>query len=232
MEQSGLAVRLPAFRNVGRNYKFHVLTALLAFSHRRITDVLSKTALLTHAAFPHSTVQTLGGSLAREIVLTQAPAFSPRALVEPFAKRAVGLFLQTEDGSHPEQRVVAVAGGPARIDNDPARLPNAYTEHRALTRALRNQLMRLGYLSVTKAIPLSGTAHACGTLVTGSNPATSVVDAEGRVHGLENLYVVDGSVLPRSSRVNPALTIFAWALRVASRIEARVPLRADVTAVA
>jgi choline dehydrogenase-like flavoprotein len=69
-------------------------------------------------------------------------------------------------------------------------------------------------------------------LVTGSNPATSVVDAEGRVHGLENLYVVDGSVLPRSSRVNPALTIFAWALRVASRIEARVPLRADVTAVA
>jgi choline dehydrogenase-like flavoprotein len=30
---------------------------------------------------------------------------------------------------------------------------------------------------------------------------------------------VDGSVLPRSSRVNPALTIYAWALRVASRIE-------------
>jgi choline dehydrogenase-like flavoprotein len=27
--------------------------------------------------------------------------------------------------------------------------------------------------------------------------------------------VVDGSVLPRSSRVNPALTIYDWALRVA-----------------
>ncbi len=31
---------------------------------------------------------------------------------------------------------------------------------------------------------------------------------------MENLYVVDGSALPRSSRVNPALTIYAWALRV------------------
>jgi choline dehydrogenase-like flavoprotein len=58
-----------------------------------------------------------------------------------------------------------------------------------------------------------------------------VVDPEGRVHGLDNLYVVDGSVLPRSSRVNPALTIFAWALRVASRMEARAPARAAIAAV-
>ncbi|MET0218051.1 MAG: GMC oxidoreductase [Burkholderiales bacterium] len=67
----------------------------------------------------------------------------------------------------------------------------------------------------------TGTAHACGTLVTGRDPATSVVDPFGKVHGLENCYVVDGSVLPRSSRVNPALTIYAWALRVASRLGAR-----------
>jgi choline dehydrogenase-like flavoprotein len=35
---------------------------------------------------------------------------------------------------------------------------------------------------------------------------------------MTNLYVVDGSVLPRSSRVNPALTIYAWALRVADHL--------------
>jgi choline dehydrogenase-like flavoprotein len=34
-----------------------------------------------------------------------------------------------------------------------------------------------------------------------------------------NLHVVDGSVLPRSSRVNPALTIYAWALRVADKLD-------------
>ncbi len=42
--------------------------------------------------------------------------------------------------------------------------------------------------------------------------------ADGRVHGIENLYVVDGSALPRSSRANPALTIFAWSMRVADRM--------------
>jgi len=83
------------------------------------------------------------------------------------------------------------------------------------------QLLSLGYLPIAKQIPITGTAHACGTLVTGGDPATSVVDPFGKVHGLENCYVVDGSVLPRSSRVNPALTIYSWALCVASRLGAR-----------
>jgi choline dehydrogenase-like flavoprotein len=37
---------------------------------------------------------------------------------------------------------------------------------------------------------------------------------------MKSLYVVDGSILPRSSRVNPSLTIFAWSLRAAERLAA------------
>jgi choline dehydrogenase-like flavoprotein len=222
-ERSGLDTDLPAARNVGRNYKFHVLTAMLAFSHRPMNDVLSKTLLLTHAAFPHSTLQTLGGSLARDIILTQSPGLVPKALVRPLAGRALGLFLQTEDGSHRDNRVLQAGGWPPRpqIDHDLRRIPEAALEHRRMVSTLRKQLIKLGYLPITKSIPVTGTAHACGTLMAGNDPTTSVVDAEGRVHGMENLYVVDGSVLPRSSRVNPALTIYAWALRVASRLETR-----------
>ncbi len=232
LEASGLAERLPAYANVGRNYKSHVLTALLAFGHREVTDVLGKTLLLTHDAFPHSTVQTLGGNLAAEIVRTQAPRWAPAVAVDPLAQRAIGLFLQTEDGSHPDNRIVAAAGSPPRprIDHDWSRIPHAHAEHQALVRTLKGQLLRVGFLPVTKAIPLSGTAHACGTLVAGEAPAQSVVDAEGRVHGMRNLFVVDGSVLPRSSRVNPALTIYAWALRVASRLATRAVAHAAVTA--
>jgi hypothetical protein len=193
-----------------------------------MNDVLSKTLLLTNEAFPHSTLQTLGGSLARDILLTQAPALVPQMLVRPFAGRALGLFLQTEDGSHRDNRVLQAGGWPPRpqIDHDMRRIPEAVIEHRQLVGSLRKQLVRLGYLPMTKSIPLTGTAHACGTLLAGNDPTSSVVNAEGRVHGMDNLYVVDGSILPRSSRVNPALTIYAWALRVASRLEIGARARA------
>lgn len=52
----------------------------------------------------------------------------------------------------------------------------------------------------------------------GDDPANSVVDEVGRVHGMQGLYVVDGSILPRSSRVNPSLSIYVWALRVAHKL--------------
>jgi choline dehydrogenase-like flavoprotein len=65
---------------------------------------------------------------------------------------------------------------------------------------------------------LAGTAHAMGSMVTGNDPSTSVVDAHGKVHGMQNLYVGDGSVLPRASRVNPALTIYAWGLRLGNHL--------------
>jgi choline dehydrogenase-like flavoprotein len=48
-----------------------------------------------------------------------------------------------------------------------------------------------------------------------------VVDARGKVHNMDNLYVADGSVLPRASRVNPALTIYAWGLRLGDYLAQR-----------
>ena len=52
----------------------------------------------------------------------------------------------------------------------------------------------------------------------GSDPATSVVDQNLKAHDLDNLYIVDASVLPTSAAVNPALTIAALALRAARHI--------------
>ena len=46
----------------------------------------------------------------------------------------------------------------------------------------------------------------------------SALDPECRFRGLENLYVVDGSVMPTSAAVNPSLTIAANALRAAHRL--------------
>jgi choline dehydrogenase-like flavoprotein len=35
---------------------------------------------------------------------------------------------------------------------------------------------------------------------------------------MNGLYVADGSILPRISRVNPALTIYAWGLRLGEHV--------------
>jgi choline dehydrogenase-like flavoprotein len=56
-----------------------------------------------------------------------------------------------------------------------------------------------------------------------------VVDTHGCVHGMESLYVVDGSVLPRSSRVNPSLTIYSWSLRVAQALSMELRERQAMT---
>ena len=55
------------------------------------------------------------------------------------------------------------------------------------------------------------TAHQMGGCGMGKDPRTSVVDSQLRYHGLDNLFVVDGSVFPTSLGVNPQETIFGIA---------------------
>jgi choline dehydrogenase-like flavoprotein len=62
--------------------------------------------------------------------------------------------------------------------------------------------------------------HACGTCRSGSDPGRSVLDRDNRAHGLDNLYVVDAAFFPSSGGTNPALTIAANALRIASVLHA------------
>ena len=61
-----------------------------------------------------------------------------------------------------------------------------------------------------------GSRHIMGTLRMGTDPRTSVTNAFGRFHDVDNLYCTDGSVFPTSSGYNPTLTIGAVALRTAA----------------
>jgi choline dehydrogenase-like flavoprotein len=214
-----MAEKLSCYRQIGRNYKFHLLTAMLMMNAKPQTDMLRKTTVLMHDALPHSSVQPLGW-MDGTLLAPELPSLVPNWLANMIGKRVYGFFLQTEDGSHADNRVIAAANDNTlpTLDYDAQRLPAALAEHRQLVSMLKRQLLSMGYLGLTKQIQNDGSAHACGTLVAGNNPETSVVDANGKVHGLKNVYVVDGSALPRSSRVNPALTIYAWSLRVSSML--------------
>jgi choline dehydrogenase-like flavoprotein len=215
---TGLDRSLPSAAVVGANFKFHINSALLGFSRFKHQDVLRKTAILFNEEFPHSTVQCLGW-IDGDILGAQLPAAVPKFVSRAFGERAIGFFVTTEDGSDPDNRIVSCGqAGLPMMNYDLRRLKPADKEHRRLVRAFMARLIRAGLLGVDRYIGMAGTAHALGTLVTGTDPETSVTDADGKVHGMEGLYVGDGSVLPRSSRVNPALTIYAWGLRLGEHL--------------
>ena len=51
------------------------------------------------------------------------------------------------------------------------------------------------------------------------DPTRGVVDRDGKVHGLANLYVTGSSVFPTSGYANPTLTLVALALRLADHLK-------------
>ncbi len=63
------------------------------------------------------------------------------------------------------------------------------------------------------------TAHLNGGCRMGDDPASSVVNADGRSWDIPNLWVCDGSLFPTVGGVNPSLTIQALACRIGYRIK-------------
>jgi choline dehydrogenase-like flavoprotein len=64
------------------------------------------------------------------------------------------------------------------------------------------------------------TTHIQGSCRMGSDPARSVVDANGECHDVKRLFVGDGSLIPATVSANPSLTIMALATRLAAHLDA------------
>ncbi|CAP64199.1 MULTISPECIES: GMC oxidoreductase [Cupriavidus] len=95
-------------------------------------------------------------------------------------------------------------------ENDRARI--SFLANRA-----EDTLRRLG-ASCIERMPFSrgkGSSHLHGTMRAGSFPKTSVVDHCGKIHGLTNIYVMDGSVMNFAGNSHPTHTIMANAKRMA-----------------
>jgi choline dehydrogenase-like flavoprotein len=60
--------------------------------------------------------------------------------------------------------------------------------------------------------------HHIGTARMGKDPETSVVDANCKVHHVDNLYIAGSAVFPTSGQANPTLTIAALSLRLADHL--------------
>jgi choline dehydrogenase-like flavoprotein len=78
-----------------------------------------------------------------------------------------------------------------------------------------------GAFKTWKSIPgkaVSGGQHQAGTCRMGDDPQTSVTNKYGQVHGVDNLFVADGSLHVTNGAFNPALTIMALGYWVSDNI--------------
>jgi choline dehydrogenase-like flavoprotein len=93
--------------------------------------------------------------------------------------------------------------------------------HRLLDTALRaNRIGRMEFQYPEPQLPekiiaqITDGFHQVGTTRMGHHPQRSVVDANLKAHGVDNLYVASSSVFPTSSQANSTLLAVAFAMRL------------------
>ena len=170
-----------------------------------------KTSLLR----PHRTVQSLVGASLR-----------PR-----FMQRWVELASSVEQVPRRENRVTL------RIEKDDLGMPlidlhwslddhEMHTYYRGRELALQKLDQLLPGLSQHRmdepdAWPdkVIGTWHHSGTTRMHSDPRKGVVDADAKVHGIDNLFIVGSSVFPTSGSVSPTAVSICLALRLGEHLK-------------
>jgi len=148
-----------------------------------------------------------------------------RPFVRFIAKRSLTCFLMVETVGTPESGLTFRGEDIVRVRHPKP----SYQTYARLRRLATDIFRQAGYWVLSPARPMA-MWHPVGTLRFGADPATSVLDPFCRVHGMDNLYVVDSCFLPSAGAVNTSLTVMAMALRVADVIaRASLPATAAST---
>ncbi len=217
---------------VGRNFMYHDSQAVLAVSKDPNPTVFQKTLGVNDFYFsgpdfdyPMGNIQMIGKSQAA-MFRGEKPLetkFAPSWALRDVASHAVDFWLSTEDLPRPDNRVTLGPDGSVHLAYKPSNPTAAKQLYGQLKSMLGSLNMHEGHLAhrnlyMKTDIPIAGCAHQSGTVRCGTDPATSVLNADCRAHEVENLYVADTSIFPSISAVNPALTAMANAIRVGDRI--------------
>jgi choline dehydrogenase-like flavoprotein len=204
---------------VGRNFMMHNNAHIVAVDLNRRNDVTFQKTLSVNDWYldggdgrPLGAMQLIG-KVQGVMMKTVAPRVVPRAALDQVARRSVEWLIMAEDLPSRDSRVTVDGAG--RITT--ARVARGVATHRRLLQRAKRLLRAAGYDAIfTQQFDISMNSHQCGTVVAGTEPATSVLDPWCRAHDVENLWVIDGGFFPSSAAMNPALTIAAQALRVAA----------------
>jgi choline dehydrogenase-like flavoprotein len=150
------------------------------------------------------------------LMMAKMAPYLPTAILGILRRRMLPMMGIVEDLPDPDNRVTLGADGQPSLHHRFGGYDLERGKHQG--RLMARILKRAGALvCITKKFASDEhVAHQCGTLRFGNNPAHAVLDRDCRMFRHPNLFAVDGSFLPTSLGVGPALTIMANALRVAS----------------
>jgi choline dehydrogenase-like flavoprotein len=225
---------------VGRNYAFHTLTAMVSMTIAPVDSTFPKTLAVNDFyyrdpaggfEFPMGHIQLLeymsGQTLEGQVSDWLPPALVPDIFMDSVAERLLSFLVISEDLPMPDNRVKLGADGRITLEY----VHNNLEGHDRLVKRLHSALdgfvdhahpFSQHHVELDSLLPLYGTAHQVGTTRFGSDPKSSVLDPFCKAHELDNLYVVDSGFFVSSAAVNPSLTIVANAMRVGDHLKERL----------
>lgn len=203
---------------VGRHLMVKNVGMIFGALRRPVTDTFLKTWSLVDPRRPAGRgiagmIQSLGRF---DGEIYSALTHLPRILGRWLASHFLRCFAQTPAHPDPENRVQLTPDWRLHLTFR----PNNRDAHDDTVDAGRAALRAAGSYSVFSVDATHPGGHDCGTARMGASRTDSVVDANCRTHDVDNLWIVDASVFPTQSAMNPALTIMANALRVAAHVTA------------
>ena len=138
----------------------------------------------------------------------QAPNPDSRVTLDPTRRDALGIPRARLDWRLSEQ------------DRDSIRRTQDLLDAEMRRAGIGRVLGRLGDTTIPEV--LHGNEHQLGTTRMHREARNGVVDPDGRVHSMRNLFVAGGSVFPTGGYANPTLTVTALTVRLAEHIRTQI----------
>ncbi|WP_228486391.1 GMC family oxidoreductase [Paludibaculum fermentans] len=225
---------------VGRNLQGHTYTGAFGLFDQDTYDDVGPGAGIAICDYNHGNPDLAGGAmLANEFIRLpyqfvsglRAPGVprwgaAHKEFVRRFYRRSIAVQGPTQEMPFFESRVTVDPQVRDKLGIPVARLSGNKHPHTieigdAMTAKAEAWLKASGAIQTWPKKAGQGTSggqHQAGTCRMGNDPRTSVVDRWCRLHEVENVHVVDGSVHVTNGGFNPVLTIMANAYRVAGHL--------------
>ena len=224
---------------VGRHLQGHLYLGAFGIFDDPVIDGVGPNVRIATCDHMHSRPGVLGGVLANEVLKlpivhwngalppdAERAGLAGKTMMRELYRRTSHVFGPIQEIPSPGNRVtlshdvrdargIPVARMTGRLHPENSRSADLLIEKATewLTAAGARRIWSLPY-----SLALTAGQHQAGTCRMGDDSGRSVTDPWGRVHGHDNLWIMDGSLHVTNGGFNPVLTIMALALRSARRL--------------